>query len=130
MLKWNFDDFNIDEIVLESKILDYPILFNTYRIFGTVDKEHDVTIGYMTETYPFFNQKRDRLSVFLGINNITHDFKLNGDYKWKQKHVFGIGLNEKIRNNIKLSAAVIKTIIGVSEGHIPLTLKQYGTKFI
>jgi len=130
MITWNAKDFNVGKIVVESGILDVEMLFNTYRIYGTLDKENDVTIGFLTEVYPLFAKKINKLSSFLKTNDINHCFVTNEDFHWKQKHILRIGLNSDTRADTQLSAAIIKTIIGVNEGQINLTPKKCATKFV
>lgn len=129
MIYWNVKDINVEDIIIHSNILDAQVHCD-YRLYGSTDNLYHITFAFMSKYHPFFTHKLPKLRTFFSDNGFLSNVIVNDDYHWKGKFILRIGLNELVRENVKVSSAILKTVVGVGEGHITLTPKQLKTKIL
>lgn len=116
MISYNMNDFNMGEISSLNSGFNYLETKLSYYVYGLTQSDNPTVVISPTDTSKPSQEKIGQMIKWLETQG------LSAEREWDDRQTVRIGLRKDVRNNPKVAAALIRTMVAFFEG--ALTLKK------
>jgi hypothetical protein len=113
-IDFSYSDYNVQKIKTETGFDWQTETKLDYKVFGLKDDGENAPIEIEFNKKEDYGDRINRLARFFDKNGIGVNFKNSGG------NTINIGLRKDLRRQLKLSAAIVSTIVYTMEGKIKL----------